>query len=816
MIHDPVIYEINNIKELSFEKTSRILLLGSKLKIMQYFRSKFKNLRPRLIFLDLSLYYQDFKRIERIFKTLQDTECPQISEINGNFWKKVERIFEDCKLTLCDDGYIAVKVNGTIKSDVKSKLDIIFGHDQFVNEIIIDSPFKLWYAPNSTVFERTNYIMLYSQNLNQRIKPVLNEKVSGGYWHSFVSKGQGKAKRFKFRDGKEIILTPPLGTHWKLKQKTILELCEKGEIRLNKKGNPEYWVPLKKGQIIDSNWLDIQSYEWNHDQNVINSSDLYNRLFSMCLDGGDLYLDLSTNFGTSLVVASRLQLKWIGLEENKYKFKLIMKNLIEKGIYFCVYDCESLPDSLNNIKYSYHEKDLSTSVDDSHSLEKLSLQLIERYNIQNLNFNLELIGNWSNKLILGDSYDVLRLLKPNFQKKVKVIYIDPPFFTGTNENIVIPIGLSQPLGVNKSDIHLSVEDLAYNNVLDVSNPIKFFMQWFKKRIELMKSLLCDDGFIFVRFDYHFGHYARMILDEVFGRQNFIIEFLVRRMKKNLSERQAFKQTHLIVHSDSLLVYQNSEEADLNPSIVKKIRRKNQDFAESQYSNDNIWLDIAGYEKHKKTLYPTENSEILLSRIIQISSKKGDLIADFFCGSGTTAAVAEKLGRKWIAGDISRYSIHETKKRILKMPKSASFDHFELSGSQTSTSVNQGLQSEFSIDDESLPTDVPVPKVELKININRNQITINIVQFIPSNSLNSSIRHNYIDFIDFWAVDWDCQDKIFMPQWYSYREMRGKKVVKNIQASATHEYSNPGKYLLGISLVDVFGNRTKQSMTIDIQ
>ena len=795
MIHVPMLNEIKDLEENSLDSSNKILLLGSQTNILENLINLFKKLRPRLIFLDFSIYYQSakFELREELEEIVLKKKFRELKQVTDEFWKKSEKLINSCRLVLDEKGFIAIKVNGTIKSSLKSKLDIIFGSNHFVNEIIIDSPYKVWYAPNSTVFERTNYVLLYSQNLNPRINPVLNEKESGGYWHSFVSKGQGTPKKFVFKDKGELILAPPLGTHWKLKQETILDLCAKGQIRLNKKGNPEYWVPRKKGQIIDSNWLDIQSFEhiFNH---LTNSVDFYKRLFNICLKKQDLFLDLSANLGVSLTVADQLNLEWIGVEEEKYAYQLMMRFITNSGINFSAYNCESLPVS----PVVFYPQSSDFGINDSYSANKSSIKLIERYRGQNPIVIEGKSNEWTNMLILGDVFDVLPCITKQLRKKLKLIYIDPPFFTGSNEKIVIPIGSSEEDGLQTGgSVDYPVEDLAYENILDIPNPIKFFMEWFKKRVLLMKSLLRDDGHIFVRFDYHFGHYAKKVLDEVFGVQNFVIEILVRRMKKNLSLKQAYNQTHLIIHSDSIFVYQGSEKARVNSLAIKKRKRKGQNLAERQYPNDNLWIDVAGYEKMKKTLYPTENSESLLSRVIKTSTEKGDLIADFFCGSGTTLAVAEKLERNWIGVDIGHYSIHEIKKRLLRIPNNNPFDIFNIISSHQ-------------------PGQTSSPVITLDIEVDESKLKITIVDFILKKRLPETRTHNFIDYIDYWAVDWNHQNEIFEPKWYSYREMRGKKVLRNIQPSITHEYSTPGKYLVTVAVYDVFGNSTRHSLPINIK
>ena len=280
--------------------------------------------------------------------------------------------------------------------------------------------------------------------------------------------------------------------------------------------------------------------------------------------------------------------------------------------------------------------------------------------------------NWYNLLIWGDNLYVINSLKDRFTKKIKLIYIDPPFYTGTDEVIDIPIGLgNKTIKQGPSPI----QDIAYKNIWDQSNPAYSFSHWFYHRIIGMHNLLRDDGFIVVRYDYHFGHYAKILLDHVFGNQNYVGEFLVRRMTKTVTEKYLQTQRHLIHQNDSLFIYKKSEKATFELDLIKK-SRANQDELEL-IPNNNVWLDIVGYEKTKRTLYPTENSRGLLRRVITTFSNKGDIVADFFCGSGTTISVASQEDRSWIGVDLSRYSINEIKKRLLNQKKKIPFQLLNL-------------------------------------------------------------------------------------------------------------------------------------------
>jgi len=797
-------YNIKPISDISSDESNFKLILGNSLYIVKELNSIEEFEKPRLILFDYSKSYLDGITIIPREDAFLSSEV-ELIKTPSNFWDKTTILFKECKNILLDNGFIAVKVNNSIKSQFKLLLDKIYGISKFVNEITIDSPFNVSYRLISDVFERTNSFLLYSSSSTPTINPVLNKKESGGYWHSFVSKGQGKPKKFVFNQ-KELILSPPPGTHWKLKQETIIELCSKGKIRLNKKGNPEYWVPSKKGQIVDSNWLDIPCFEIIMDQKSDNSSELYNRLLLTCMNKGDLVLDMCVDIETSLLVASKLDMKWIGVENNSDEFNRCLAIFNNNKISFTVYR-QFMQAEYESTETSIKNKSIYSSKLNNKSKNHILVQN-EVFPSNISTTNVKWPNEWVNMLIHGDSLDVLEKLSNRFRKKLKIVYIDPPFFTGMDENIIIPIGIN-----SNGETSFQIQDTAYNNSLNGSDPIKFFVSWFKKRIIRIKPLLRNDGFLFVRFDYHFGHYAKMVLDEVFGVDNFVNEFLVRRMKKNLSIKQAYHQNHLIVHFDSLFAYRMSIDAKLTPSKIEKRKRKGQDKVEVQFQNDNVWLDIAGYEKVKKTLYPTENSESLLTRVIQVASKEGDIVADFFCGSGTTLAIAEKLGRKWIGVDLGLYSIHEVKKRILRFPERNQFILYSLKPFQSPTEKTGTKMANTSISHKSND----LPDVKLVFELKKRILFVKIVSCNPSKkgSFDKSKLADSIKFIDYWMINWNYQNRNFCVDWYSLRIMKGKRVINDIKGSTFYKYPKSGDYNVAVRIIDVFGNSVTKIHPISI-
>lgn len=359
-------------------------------------------------------------------------------------------------------------------------------------------------------------------------------------------------------------------------------------------------------------------------------------------------------------------------------------------------------------------------------------------------FNNEKVStNWKNKLIWSDNKYVLASLLKNTEVsgKVKLIYIDPPFFTGTNMKVNIKIGDNSEITKEPS----AMEEIAYRNMWK-DGPSSFF-QYIYQRVNIMQELLAADGFIFVRFDYHYSHYIKSILDEIFGYNNFRNEIVLNRTKKNVMGSQS--QRILPTATDSLFLYSKNEDTVLNktttpleekraafwrrmddsagqgsPKIFfgkeltppvgkhfkysqekinemcssgemrlkckecgfvhtkgtwkrcpkcKKDNPRPEYLVEEKEHNmlDTNWTDIPGYSF--STGYPTENSEDVLQRVIDMCSIEGDLVADFFAGSGTTLAVAEHMNRRWIGCDIGRFSIHTIRKRLLDIATCKPFE-----------------------------------------------------------------------------------------------------------------------------------------------
>ncbi|MBX7252575.1 MAG: hypothetical protein K1X50_11385 [Candidatus Promineofilum sp.] len=334
---------------------------------------------------------------------------------------------------------------------------------------------------------------------------------------------------------------------------------------------------------------------------------------------------------------------------------------------------------------------------------------------------------WRNRLIWGDKKYVLPALLDEFAGKVDLIYIDPPFNVGADFSYQLEV----------EDAHFTkeasvIEQKAYRDTW--GRGLDSYLAWFDEAVRYLHELLSEKGSIYVHIDWHVGHYAKVLLDDVFGYESFRADITWKRTAAHNDTRG------IGVVNDSILYYGKSQNSPYFPQFVPY----DQDYLDTFYRHSeddgrryrlhqiernpalgvrpnlkyeyqgytprygwmveegklkefdekgmlvwssngkpqrkiyleeekgrplhNIWDDIPPVQSQSKerTGYNTQKPETLLERIINASSNAGDLVLDCFCGSGTTAAVAERLGRRWIAADLGRFAIHTTRKRLLGM------------------------------------------------------------------------------------------------------------------------------------------------------
>ncbi|MGB6874544.1 MAG: site-specific DNA-methyltransferase, partial [Candidatus Acidiferrales bacterium] len=373
----------------------------------------------------------------------------------------------------------------------------------------------------------------------------------------------------------------------------------------------------------------------------------------------------------------------------------------------------------------------------------LPFQTIETVNesAQDRKRNLELFASgrdteWRNRLIWGDKKYVLPSLLSEFSGKAKLIYIDPPFNTDSDFSFTATIprhagGEDDPSAAFLKGPSI-LEQKAYRDTW--GRGLDSYLEWFYETVVLAQELLSDNGSIYVHLDWHIGHYAKVVLDEVLGQEACQNEIIWKRTSAR-SDSHTYNHIHDVVyfyargefpfndvhvphdeqyisdkyvhrdaqgrryrldnitspnprpnmtyvwrgHQPPALGWRYSRETmqrlhdqgriwypdskDKRPQLIRYL-----DESPGQPATS-IWADISPVNSQavERLNYDTQKPEALLERIINASSNEGDLVLDCFIGSGTTAAVAERLNRRWIACDLSRFAIHTTRKRLLGIP-----------------------------------------------------------------------------------------------------------------------------------------------------
>ena len=274
---------------------------------------------------------------------------------------------------------------------------------------------------------------------------------------------------------------------------------------------------------------------------------------------------------------------------------------------------------------------------------------------------------WRNRLVLGDQARVLPALASDLAGQVSLVYVDPPFETGGDFDF-------------QAAVHGSADDAprvavpAYRD----SRGLDAWLAWFDGASRLVSDLLAVGGSLYVHLDAHVAHYAKVVLDEVFGPGAFQREIVWR-----IGWVSGFKSRARgwIRNHDTLLFYaKGGRPATFHKEYIPYppgyVRRDGRPPRGPGYPIEDVWngsdidrmdsIQIMSFSG-EKVGYPTQKNESLVSRIVRASSSPGDLVLDFCVGSGTTAVVAEKLGRRWVACDASPIAVHATRKRLLRLP-----------------------------------------------------------------------------------------------------------------------------------------------------
>lgn len=286
-------------------------------------------------------------------------------------------------------------------------------------------------------------------------------------------------------------------------------------------------------------------------------------------------------------------------------------------------------------------------------------------------------NGWTNKLIFGDNLQILKEIYNDqrdkdllgTKNKIKLIYIDPPFAT-------------------KQDFMKDGEKVYQDKVIGAE-----FLEFLRERLILAREILADDGSIYVHLDQKKGHYVKVLMDEIFGDNNFLNEIIWNKGFRGTESKKQYQQAHETIFlytkqngfiwNQVFSSYKDEDAGRYNKidengryALIKRVRTNGSVYYGKTYfnvdgkkQNDVFDIPVMASTSNERLGYPTQKPEDLLKIIINASSNDGDIVMDFFAGSGTTLAVAEKLDRKWIGCDCGKLSIYTIQKRILNIGSS---------------------------------------------------------------------------------------------------------------------------------------------------
>ncbi len=451
----------------------------------------------------------------------------------------------------------------------------------------------------------------------------------------------------------------------------------------------------------------------------------------------------------------------------------------------------------------------------------------------------------------GDNESVMVSLLKDFSNKINLIYFDPPFATGGTFNFKIYIGGQDNSNKPKRWINKKAYSDAWKGgIID-------YLNFMHERLFIMRELLSEEGSIYVHLDWHIGHYVKILMDEIFGVENFRNEIIWAYPAASVQTRRFFMRSF-----DVILFYTKSDKYVFNdnPNIymeysdrVKKALKKDEKgtYYHRGGSHDGKKLSQKVYIKNEGTFprdvwndipyvrantieyqgFSTQKPERLLKRIILASTNENDIVVDFFCGSGTTLAVAEKLNRRWIGCDLTRHAIHITRKRLLDIKNGNDILKWKKIYDKNIRpfkimSVKEDIEEDF-ISIEFLLEEhgnyqelkkLGKPSFQLNIRKEKKKVFIELTNYeIPYlDSISKEVVekiNTWSDWIDYFSVDFNKKSTIFNTQWVSYRTPKNR----NIDLSAgPYLYEEAGTYNIAVKVVNILGTESVQVNEINIE
>ncbi|MEN6460020.1 MAG: site-specific DNA-methyltransferase [Syntrophomonas sp.] len=387
----------------------------------------------------------------------------------------------------------------------------------------------------------------------------------------------------------------------------------------------------------------------------------------------------------------------------------------------------------------------------------------------------------SNRMIQGDNLQIMQtLLEEGYEGLINLIYVDPPYFSDADYRSTIHL--------KNGDSQESVERQAFKDTW--KQGIDSYLDMLYPRLKLMKKLLTDNGSIFVHLDWHVSGYIKLLLDEIFSMDKMVNE-IIWCYGGGSGAKRHFHRKH-----DTIFWYAKGDNYVFNPqyrpytpgTLERGLTRVKGDkynlHCEGALMQD-WWPDInkiLSPTAGENLKFPTQKPAALLHRIISTASKPGDLIADFFAGTGTTASVCTKLERKWIICDNSNLAIQTSKYRL------------------TTTSLPFKVQKI----DNNLKEEQDTNKLELLTPVIEKyddySVLVRIgIKYYSSTAKTKNSLTDFSSYIEYWAVDLG-YNGVFQSDYQIFRENRFKG---NISLSIVAKLPRQENYCIAVKVYDVF-------------
>ncbi len=367
--------------------------------------------------------------------------------------------------------------------------------------------------------------------------------------------------------------------------------------------------------------------------------------------------------------------------------------------------------------------------------------------------------------------------------KIQMIYIDPPFFSKSNYDAVVKAGGS------------NIKHLAYGDKWEKG--LSEYLKMLAVRLYLMKDLLADDGLIWLHLDWHVVHYAKVLMDEIFGEKNFVNE-IIWTYKSGGTSKKHFARKH-----DTILVYAKSAKYQFFPLKEKSYNRQFKPYrfkGVKEYRDEvgwytmvnmkDVWnIDMVGRTSAERTGYATQKPEQLLSRMIESCTQEGDICADFFCGSGTLPAAAGKMGRRFIACDSGSLAIESTIERLAKQEESFQVFDLKPEGKSKIDAVVEVSVAEIPSSDKRL--------LQLSLVSLKERELSKTVEKKSKDKVKQVLKDDSLQMVEGWSIDFHHRDGVHRPEVIFVRT-KG-------ELTTSYEKIISEKNSICVKIVDIFGN-----------